>query len=191
MLYPILAGELEIRQVGGARVLAGRFRYNSVATVSDRGTVRKESFAPRAFDYAIEDAERRIDLLVGHDFGKPIANRTAGTLVLKSDDDAVTFEATLPEDPPSWVLDAEKAVQGGLMTGLSPGYRVPPRTVVPDAETLTDEPGNPGVKIRTINHAVLREMSLVTNPSYADAAVELRDDEPAAAIVKRGRRLWL
>ena len=38
---------LELRQRG--RRLSGRFPYGATATVSDRGTVRKERFAKRAF----------------------------------------------------------------------------------------------------------------------------------------------
>ena len=120
-------GSLEIRQIGGARLLVGAFFYGTPAVIRDRGRVRKERFESRAFDFAInQEPARRIDLLVGHDFGKPIASRQAGTLTLVDGDDAVRFEATLPDDPPSWVVDVERAVAAGLMTGLSPGFRVPP-----------------------------------------------------------------
>ena len=37
--------------------------------------MRKERFEPGAFRYAIEDDSRAIDVLVGHDFGKPLASR--------------------------------------------------------------------------------------------------------------------
>ena len=79
--FPIFeASELEIRRSGQSRVLRGRFNYGSMATVRDRGRVRKERFEPRAFRFAIEDETRQLDILVGHDFGKPIASRKAGTL---------------------------------------------------------------------------------------------------------------
>ena len=184
----------EIRQVGGAHVLRGTFNYGSTATIADRGRVRKESFAARAFNFAIEqEPERRIDLLVGHSFDKPIASRQAGTLALTDSAAGVTFEAKLPDDPPSWVVDAEKAIAAGLMTGLSPGFSVPPRSAVPGAESLEPEPGNPGVLIRRIRAAVLREFSLVTSPVYEDATVELR---AAAGIAGDAGRpgletLWL
>ena len=131
--YTAWPGELEIRQVGGARILSGIFNYNSVGTTSDRGRVRKESFASRAFRFAIEDENRKIDLLVGHEFAKPIASRQSGTLSIVDADDAVRFEATLPpaELTPSWVVDAEKAIINGTMKGLSPGFRVPPLSAVP------------------------------------------------------------
>ena len=187
---PIFDGALEIRQSGRSRTLHGRFNYGSMATIRDRGRVRKERFESRAFRFAIEDTNRRIDILVGHDFGKPLASRTAGTLTIDDGAEAVTFEAQLPNDPPSWIIDAERAITAGLMTGLSPGFTVPPASAVPHAERLEDEPGNPGVQIRVIREAVLREFSVVTAPAYADAAVDLRaeDFNPSP---KRRRRPWL
>ena len=144
----------------------------------------------RAGRFAIEDDSRQIDVLSGHDFGKPLASRKAGTLDIEDGDDGVTFEARLPDDPPSWVIDAERAIAAGLMTGLSPGFTVPPASAVPDAERLEPEPGNPGVQIRVIRAAVLREMSLVTAPAYQDAAVDLRGED-FGREPKRRRRLWL
>ena len=189
--FPIFeAAELEIRRSGGMRILSGRFNYGSMATIRDRGRVRKERFEPRAFRFAIEDETRQLDILVGHDFGKPIASRKAGTLAIADSDDGVTFEARLPDDPPSWVVDAERAIAAGLMTGLSPGFTVPPASAVPDAERLEPEPGNPGVQIRVIREAVLREFSIVTAPAYADAEVDLRG-EHFGLERKRRRRVWL
>ena len=189
--FPIFeAAKLEIRRSGGMRILTGRFNYGSTATVRDRGRVRKERFEPRAFRFAIEDETRQLDILVGHDFGKPIASRKAGTLSIADGDDAVNFEARLPDDPPSWAVDMEKSIAAGLMVGLSPGFVVPPVLVVPDAERFEPEPGNPGVQIRVIREAVLREFSVVTAPAYPDAAVDLRADD-FGREPKRRRRLWL
>ena len=189
--FPIFeASKLEIRRSGGMRILTGRFNYGSTATVRDRGRVRKERFEPRAFRFAIEDETRQLDILVGHDFGKPIASRKAGTLSIADGDDAVNFEARLPDDPPSWVIDAEKSIAAGLMVGLSPGFVVPPASAVPDAERLEPEPGNPGVQVRVIREAVLRELSVVTAPSYPDAAVDLRAEDFGREPTRR-RRIWL
>ena len=194
MDYVAIAGDLEIRQVGGARELDGRFPYGGLAIIADRGGVRKEMVAKGAFRYAIEDVQRKIDLLVGHDFGKPIASRQSGTLTIQDTGDAVTFTAQLPTPDltPSWVVDAEKAILNGTMVGLSPGFRVPPRSAVPNAEELIPEPGNPGVQIRRINAAVLREFSVVTSASYDDAFVELRaEDVGAVLFLPRSIYQWL
>ena len=144
----------------------------------------------RAGRFAIEDDSRQIDVLSGHDFGKPLASRKAGTLDIEDGDDGVTFEARLPDDPPFWVIDAERAIAAGLMTGLSPGFSVPPASAVLDAERLEPEPGNPGVQIGVIRAAVLREFSIVTAPAYADAAVDLRAED-FGREPKRRRRVWL
>ena len=173
------AGSLEIRQIGGARVIAGTFPFNTLAVINDRSGVRKETISPGAFSFAINDSTRPIDMLVGHSWNRPIASRKAGTLAIREDADAVRFEATLPPEhlTPSWVLDAEKAIANGTMTGISPGFRVPPSSVVRGAEVLEAEVGNPGVSIRRINAAVLREMSLTTSGAYVEAFAELRAED--------------
>ena len=178
----ILPGSLELRQEGDGLELSGRFPYGERATVSDRGRVRKEEFQPRAFQFAIErDTARSIDLLVGHDFNRPLANRAAGSLDIRDSAEAVTFTARLPRadaDQPSWVRDAVLSIRSGLMVGLSPGFRVPPRSAVPNAEGVVPEgPQNPGVFVRSIRAAVLREFSIVSNPQYPGASVELRSED--------------
>ena len=187
-------GSLEIRRAGGRSVLRGVFPYGGTAVLADRGTVRKERIILGAFDYSLDDPDARIDLLVGHDWGKPVASRQSGTLDIRAEGNAVIFDAVLPDDPPSWVSDAEKAILAGVMTGLSPGMRVPPLGVVPGAERTIPEPGNPGVSIREVHQAVLREMSIVTSAGYLDAGVELRADElaiPVPFIDNRGIFRWL
>ena len=192
MDYGIYDGALEIRQVGGKSVINGVFKYGDTAVIADRGRRRKERFSPRAFEFSINDAERKIDVLVGHDFGKPIASRQAGSLEIEDTAEAVLFEARLPNPSPSWVTDAEIAIDNGLMTGLSPGFVVPPRTVIANAEELIPEPGNPGIQIRQIHAAVLREMSVVTNNAYPQAGVELRSEDVLAIPAFDWRRLaWL
>ena len=189
LINGIWESQLEIRQVGGGSVLHGRFPYGELATISDRGSVRKERILPRAFGYAIsQDLNARIDILIGHSFDHPVASRQSGTLTIRDSNEGVEFEAQLPNDPPSWIVDMEKAVGAGLMLGLSPGFRVPPRNVVPDAERFTPEPGNPGVQIRDISQAVLREMSVVTSGAYVGAAVDLRSENQ---IIPRRRWYWL
>ena len=72
---------------------------------------------------------------------------------------------------------------------------MPPRNVVPDAESLIPEPGNPSVKIRQIRAAVLREFSVVTSGAYLEAGVELRADEwpecNALLLIPTAATLWL
>ena len=218
----IFEGDLELRRRGGGgRSLRGSFPYNRTATIKDRGRRRKERFRSGAFGWQIREFEkvqaelarvigeaveetiaelqeqverRNVNLLSGHQFSQPLASMKAGTLKLTDSDKALRFEADLPADDrqPSWMRDAILAVEGGLITGVSPGFRVPPKSVVPDAEELIPEPGNPGVMIREISQAVLYELSLVTRPAYGSTSVEARDDEhPPQAPRRRRRRVWL
>ena len=118
-------GSLEIRAKGRGRSLRGRFPYSPgagrrMATVRDRGRVRKERIAPDAFGWqlsrfaevqkqlaeAIEGAvdEARIELLrqelerrnthilVGHSFDRPLGDLKSGTAKITSTREAVDFE---------------------------------------------------------------------------------------------------
>ena len=120
-IWPV---DLEYRQTG--RTLSGRFPYGSTATIASSGRVRKETFRPRAFEYAVNDPGREVNLLSGHTYGQPVASKRAGSLKLKDGDDALEFTATLPAEAeqPSWIRDLVLSVQAGLMRGLSPGFTV-------------------------------------------------------------------
>lgn len=188
MLWGGHIGELELRRRGGSSRLRGSFPYNRTATLSDggrRGRPRKEKFAPGAFAFTVEDPDARVDLLVGHDFGKPLASRTNGTLELEDTPDALLFEArAAPEiEGTSYAADALAGLAAGLAVGLSPGFRIPPERAAPNAEQIEEEPIDPargqnGAIIRTITAAVLFELSLVTRPAFAEAQIEARNWEP-------------
>ena len=178
--------DLEYRAKG--RRLSGSFPYGELATVSDRGTVRKESFAPRAFSFAIKDPDRTISLLRGHDFNAAVAVRSPKfkSLELDDTDASLNFEATLPpaSQQSQHVKDTLLDIQNGLLGGVSPGFKTPPRDIVPDAEDFIPEPGNLGVEIRVIKQAVLFELSLVHRPSYKNTSVELRHDQHVERVTK-------
>ena len=187
----IYEARLETRQAGRhARRILGAFPYNSLATRSDRGRTRKERFSPGAFAFSLNDDAADITLLRGHQFDAPIASRNAGTLVFDDTPEELRFEATLPPEDewPSWIRDTVLAIEAGLMRGLSPGFRVPPTSAVPDAEALIPEPGNPGVLIRDIRSALLFEMSILTRAAYKETAVELRAE---GIEQNKRRRAWL
>lgn len=171
-------GSIELRRAGGGAVrLSGRFPYNARATISAGGNgrrPRKETFAPRAFSYALEE-DREVHFLSGHSFDRPLASRKAGTLDLTDTDEALLMEATLtPEiQAASWTQDFLAALRAGLVVGLSPGFRIPPPEAVPDAEEVVEEDPDEGrALIRVIKAAVLFEISAVTRPAYEDAALE-------------------
>ncbi|GGD30834.1 HK97 family phage prohead protease [Sinisalibacter lacisalsi] len=185
MLWAATQGDLEVRKrASGALALAGRFPYGKAAVLSDGGRTgrpRKEVIAPRAFSYRVERPEENIHFLVGHDYSKPISSRAAGSLKLTDGDDALTFEATIAPEiaETTWARDALAAVSAGLMVGLSPGFRIPPKRAVKDAETIEDEGHDPengahNAIIRTVHAALLYELSIVTRPAYSEAQIEAR-----------------
>ena len=172
-VFPV---DLELRQDG--REIVGSFPYNSLGVISDRGRVRKETFRSRAFSFAVNDPAREISLLYGHEFSKPLASKLRRSLELTESDSALDFRAALPpiSEQPTWMQDTVLSIRGGLLGGLSPGFRVPPRSVVPGAEFEEAEAGNPGVFIRNIVQAMLGEMSVVARPTYTDTFLDLRHD---------------
>ena len=79
-------------------------------------------------------------------------------------------------DMPTYMQDVVKEVRTGRAGGISPGFRVPPKSAVPNAETFIAEVGNPGVQIRVINEAVMPEISIVTRPVYP-SRIEVRAED--------------
>lgn len=187
------AAGLEVRREGKAPEIRGRFPYGGLAVIADRGAVRKERILPGAFNFTLDDPDLEVNLLFGHSFDKPLASRKAGSLVLADTDDALTFTARIDPDlqDVSHVRDALAMLAAGLVTGISPGFRVPPKETVPNNERLDPEPGNPGVFIRTLLALVLYELSLVTRPAYQASQAELRAQALAAHPVRQHNGVWL
>ena len=208
MLWGGFEGGLEVRREGdGAVRLAGRFPYNKRAVLSDGGRAgrpRKEGFASRAFAYRINKPDEDIHLLVGHDFNRPLASRAAGTLDVRDGDDAVTFAARITPEMTevSYVRDFLGTMGAGLVGGISPGFRIPPKRAVPNAEKVEDEGHDPArgmhnAIIRTVMSALLYELSVVTRPAYPETQVEARSwetssrvDDPGTGSRFRGIARW-
>lgn len=180
-------GGLELRAEGdGSARLSGQFPYGKRAILSDGGRTgrpRKEVIAPGAFRFAVEAEDMEVHLLSGHSFDKPLASKLTGSLHLRDTDDALSFTATIPATvaATSHGRDALALIQSGLAVGISPGFRMPPERAVPrvEAETIEEEPVRPergehGAIVRTVRHAILAELSVVTRPAYPEAQVEAR-----------------
>lgn len=161
MLWGGNLGALELRSEGGSTRLRATFPYGAETELAPG---RREVIAPRAFADRIEAGEE-IHLLSGHDYNRPLASRSAGTLTLTDSDDALTIEATIA-DGTTWARDFLAAHAGGLIRGLSPGFRVDP-----NGERI--ERRGAGV-LRTISRAALFELSTVTRPAYPSAQIEAR-----------------
>ena len=217
----VYEGELELRQSG--RRLAGSFPYSQksgdrMATVMNRGRVRKERIAPDAFGWQIrefaklqdelagtiesaldearvqilrQELERRnIHVLAGHSYDRPMGDMLRSGARVTSTREALEFEVELPPDgdQPGYMRDTIAMIRAGLIGGISPGFRVPPKGVVANGERLEPEPGNPAVQVRVIENAVLSELSIVTRPAYSDTDVDVRALE---ALAPRRLRVWL
>ncbi|WP_172293763.1 HK97 family phage prohead protease [Pseudoruegeria sp. HB172150] len=179
MLWGGSKGGIEVRSgEEGSTVLAGRFPY-SVPTVLQGGRDRRrEVFQARAFGDSVAD-EADIHLLVHHDFDRPLASRSAGSLTLIDDDDALSFEARLAPDMRnvSYVSDFLGTLAAGLVGGISPGFRVP------DGGAIVKRDGT-GL-MRVVNTAELVEISAVTKPAYPLAQVEARNWQPVGQVARQ------
>ena len=120
-----------------------------------------------------------IFILSGHDFNKPIGSTKAGNVRIASNRINLSFEVDLPEESntPTYLADLLKTIDGRIVDlGISPGFRVPPRSVAPNGEQLVQDPGE-SVLTRQINQAVLKELSLVSSPNYSGTEIELRNED--------------
>lgn len=182
---------LEERAIrSGDQQLRGRFPYNTQAVLSDGGRSggrpKKERFAARAFNYRIARPDEDIHILVGHSYDRPLASRSAGTLDIKDDDEAVTFVARITAEVQqiTWVRDAFTALSAGLVGGLSPGFRLPPPSAVKEPERVEEEDPSLGrALIRVILAALLYEFSLVTRPAYGETEVSADEERSAAGLI--------
>lgn len=181
MLWGAHTGSLELRTEGGETRLRASFPYGRETVLAARvgtGRERREMIAARAFADRLESGEE-VHFLSGHDFNKPLASRSAGTLTLTETQDALTMEATISPDMAqvSYVRDFLSAHAAGLVRGLSPGFRVRP-----GGETV-EERGN--AILRTVRSADLIEISAVTKPAYPHAQIEARNWQPVGEVADR------
>lgn len=175
MLWAGSKGGLEVRtSADGATVLRGRFPYAVPTVLADGRERRREVFEARAFGASVA-AGGDIHLLVHHDFDRPLASRGAGSLEVRDDDDALTFEATIAPElrGVGYVTDFLGTLAAGLVGGISPGFRVTHGgdLVKRDNEGL----------LRVVRSAELIEVSAVTKPAYPQAQIEARNWTPCAA----------
>ncbi|SNT37590.1 HK97 family phage prohead protease [Tropicimonas sediminicola] len=169
MLWAGSKGGLEVRtSADGATRLRGRFPYSTPTVLRGGREPRREVFEARAFGASVADGGD-IHLLVHHDFDRPLASRSAGSLEIRDGDDALTFEAVIAPEmrEVSYVADFLGTLAAGLVGGISPGFRVPEGgdRVKRDGQGL----------MRVVKTADLIEVSAVTKPAYPDAQVEARN----------------
>lgn len=168
------------RLADGARLLAELVRQREAvrAALVAGGPVPPELVSRvRELRARLEPARAMPDvsLIRGHNFDRPLASRGFGSLVLSTTPRELRFRAFLPDvdHQPAYMAETLRMIRGGLIVGVSPGFRLPPAARVPNAERLVPEPGNPGVQIRELADVVLYELSLVSRPAYGSSVVTL------------------
>ena len=149
---------------GEALILSGRpVVYGTPTTINDISGSYIEIIERGALDGAdLSD----VRLLVGHDASRIPLARTPKTMVLKRDDEGLTFEATLPNTEAG--REAFEAVKRGDLRGMSYAFTVPEGGDEYDPESNT----------RTIKRiAKVYECSLTAFPAYESTYVsaESRD----------------
>jgi HK97 family phage prohead protease len=203
LLWAGADGGLELRAAGdGSHQLQGSFPYGTPAVLSDGGRAgapRKEIIAPGAFAWRVEDPGEDIHLLVGHSYDRPLASKATGTLKLRDTSKALLFQAMITPEiaATSWGADFLAGLAAGLITGISPGFRLPPERRVAEAEKVEEEDYDPargmfGALIRTVLSALLFELSAVTRPAYPEAQIEARNwtATPTSPLLRPASYRW-
>jgi len=133
-----------------------------------------EQLDPAAFDEVLDRSDTDATSLINHDPAMLLGRQSSGTLRLKSDDEGLAFEVTLPDT--SYANDLRKLVARGDMTGASFGF-------IPDLDKSTWTRAADGSQVHTINAvSYLRDVGPVTFPAYSGTGVALRSydfDQPS------------
>jgi len=127
---------------------------------ADIGGYFREVIAPGAFAETLKTADVRA--YFDHDRGRVLGRSTAGTLRLKEDDKGLSVEIDLPDTSDG--RDVRTLIDRGDIDGMSFGFIV--------RKEMWDETSDPPT--RTIQQVDLREVSVVSEPAYADTSIALR-----------------
>lgn len=164
-------GVRAVSQDGDSREIFGRAIPFDAPSVPIGGDFI-EYIAPDAFDDSLAD-DWEIMLLNAHNWGAPLARRSAGRLRLEKRDDGIYFAARPPET--TRTQDLLKDIEAGNVAGCSFGF-----FVREDAWTTDDS----GRQIRRILKGDLYEISTVVNPAYPDTSVAKRSLDASQAAAR-------
>ena len=182
----------QVRQNGEG--LTGAFNYDTDQVIADTGRRRKQRVRAGAFEYALRQPDREINLILGSP-ERPLASKMAGTLELEDTPDALNFSVRrLP--PTSYARDFLGLLRAGsIIPGIVPFFLLNPND--PDAEREEEEEGNPGVFRVLVFSAVLTALAIMFraprgNPGAVSARADDLDDLDGGLVIpKRRKRLWL
>ena len=164
-----------LRSAGNRRVSGVAVRYGSPSRelyeMGQRFTEVIERGALTA------DPAGDVLLLYGHDVNRLLARTSSGTLQLDDRDDGLHFFAELPDTADG--RDTYELIQRGDLSGCSFAFRC-------DADRWDSKAKPP---VRTVERAMISEISLVSQPAYTSTSVHARSaiDEPAAMVRLRLR----
>jgi len=153
-------GSFEVRTMAnGQKRVSGYLAVYNQRSVDLGGFT--EIVAPGAFQRSLGGD---ILLLAQHDTSKVLARTTSGTLTLRSDDEGLGFDATLPST--SYARDLAESMERGDISGCSFGFNC-----ISDDWSLD---GETNAVTRTLRDVNLVEGSIVTSPAYPQTSVSLR-----------------
>ncbi|TIS53033.1 MAG: HK97 family phage prohead protease [Mesorhizobium sp.] len=147
--------------------------FNRETTVGD---VFREKIAPGAFDKSLRE---RPDILAlwNHNYDRPLGRTSSGSLDLRSDRIGLWFGLNPDETTPDG-LTAIGTVRRQDVRGCSFGFTVTRET--------WDEGDDTQLPLRTVEEAVLWEVTLTPLPAYPETSASLsRASENAAAASRR------
>lgn len=161
----------EIRADGEGVKVAGCAAVFNQET--DIGGFFREVFLPGAFDKTIGKDD--VPFLIQHR-DLPLARTRSGTLKLAADGHGVRMESTLDADDPDVARIVPKMKRGDL-DKMSIAFRA-----VKERWDDTQDP-----PLRTVEEAILYDVSIVTDPAYGGTEIGLRSLEKHREQAKRSQ----
>lgn len=133
--------------------------------IADIGGYFREKLSPGAFAKSLKTADVRA--YFGHNRGRVLGRKSAGTLRLREDDKGLAVEIDLPDTSDG--RDARTLIERGDITGMSFGFFV--------TRQEWDETGD--IPVRTIHEVELDEVSIVSEPAYEGTSIAMRSLDAA------------
>ncbi|WDM33691.1 phage major capsid protein [Priestia megaterium] len=129
------------------------------------GTTQKfrEKIERGAFEKALQNRSRDIELLAEHDTSKLLASTKNNSLELREDAEGLYIEAKIT--PTTYGRDYYEMVKSGLISSMSFGFRS-----LRDSWQKVE-----GIAIRTVHSLELYEVSIVKSPAYAQSSISARN----------------
>ncbi len=162
-----MTNSLEIRSGGILRATtAGKLQGYAAVFLSMSADLGGfvERIMPNAFSKSLASNEP-IRALYEHDHQRLLGNTRSGTLKLSEDHHGLAFELELPNT--SYASDVRALVERGDIAGCSFGFVV-------EQDDWRTHAGQVERDLITVN---LKEITITSNPAYADTSVALRSLE--------------